>query len=127
MDEKQAAMPFIMSCPGCGRKGEIPGDLHGEKVECPECGMTFVAKAESTTSRPDVNWTCQELGEEKGAIENYESWCYRRRGSNKEWATLSNIEIPNHAHPQLFALITLAALTVTVAYLASCLARTLIP
>ncbi len=37
-------MQQIISCPGCQRKLQVPDTLLGQDVQCPTCGIAFVAQ-----------------------------------------------------------------------------------
>jgi uncharacterized protein DUF4339 len=138
-------MPLTMSCLVCGRTGRIPDELRGKKVKCPKCGAAISDK-----------WLFQELGELKGPVSSA-MFFYMvnqgeigpetlvRRNSCEEWMpavkvpglfdgteqrdkSLSHrVEDETNPRPQVFALVTLLALTVLLAYLASVLGRAIIP
>jgi hypothetical protein len=40
-------MPDIINCPSCQRKLQVPESLFGQDVQCPTCGATFTARADS--------------------------------------------------------------------------------
>ena len=45
-------MTPIEDCPTCGTSLEVPDEQLGTRVECPDCGKTFVAKELPRESRP---------------------------------------------------------------------------
>jgi hypothetical protein len=37
-------MMEVITCPGCGRRLQLPEEVIGEDVQCPACGQTFTAQ-----------------------------------------------------------------------------------
>ena len=49
-------MAHLITCPECKKNLQVPDDLIGKKVQCPECKHTFTAQVEteeiSVSSKP---------------------------------------------------------------------------
>ncbi len=45
-------MSDIISCPGCRRKLQAPDNLIGQDVQCPTCGVAFIATPQSPLVYP---------------------------------------------------------------------------
>ena len=46
-------MPQLISCPECSKNLQVPEELIGKKVQCPECKNTFVATLPEPEDRSD--------------------------------------------------------------------------
>jgi phage FluMu protein Com len=48
--QTSASSALLIACPECGKHLQVPGDLMGEKVQCPECNENFVAEQSQPSS-----------------------------------------------------------------------------